>query len=216
MKIKPKALFQIRDIETLKVAADPLRSQIIEVLKDQPQTIKQVAGKLGLTSSNLYYHFNLLEKHQLIRVVETRMIANLTERVYQSVAEEICIAPDLLSTTTDEGKDSIRTMIASTIDATREDLLRSLHARFYQIDQGAPRHQRRVLLTRSTCNIPASRLEEFYERIDNLVMDFEACEADPADSTAMPYAMTIIFYPGFYFDDQSQDALVQDKENQQE
>jgi len=201
---KSKPIFQIKDRETLKVAAEPLRSQIIETLRNQPQTVKQVADKLGLSPSNLYYHFNLLEKHGLIQIVETRMVGNLVERLYLATAAELCVAPDLLSTTTDEGKDSIRTLMASTIDTTREDLLRSLHARFYQLEHGAPEHPRRVIMNRATCTIPEARLDEFYERIQALAEDFEACDMDPATPDTWPYSLTIVFYPNFYFDEQTQ------------
>ena len=58
--------FIIEDRETLKVMADPLRSQILEIVIDSPHTIRQTAAKLGLSASKLYYHFNLLEKHGLV------------------------------------------------------------------------------------------------------------------------------------------------------
>ena len=112
-------VFQIKDRDTLKAMIDPLRTQIFETLIAQPLTIKQVAEKLGLSPGNLYYHFNLLEKYGLIRVVETRMVGNLAERLYQSTAAEIDIDPGLISSETPEGQDSIRSTISSTIDATR-------------------------------------------------------------------------------------------------
>jgi DNA-binding transcriptional ArsR family regulator len=205
--MKPsKAVFQIQDRETLKAVIDPLRTQIFEILIAQPLTIKQVADKLGLTPSNLYYHFNLLEKFGLIQVVETRQVANLVERLYQSTAADISIAPDLVSSETLEGQDSIRATIASTIDATRDDLLRSMHARFTQLERGAPRQERSVILSRSLANIPTARLEEFLDRIQQLTADFEAAEIPAASQPSRPYALTVVFYPSFYLDDQVEAA----------
>ena len=43
----------IKDLETLKVLADPLRLQIIEVLAPEPQTVNQIAQQLGLSRSRL-------------------------------------------------------------------------------------------------------------------------------------------------------------------
>ena len=61
-------------------------ARLIEALDDlsepstpAPPAVNQVAGKLGLSNSRLYYHFNLLEKHGLIEVVETHMVNNNQE-----------------------------------------------------------------------------------------------------------------------------------------
>jgi DNA-binding transcriptional ArsR family regulator len=198
------AVFQIKDRETLKAMIDPLRTQIFETLIAQPLTIKQVADKLGLSPGNLYYHFNLLEKHGLIRVVETRMVGNLAERLYQSTAAEIDIDPGLISSETPEGQDSIRATISSTIDATRDDLLRSLHARFTLLEQGAQPQSRQVVLSRSVRNVPESRLPEFMLRIQQLFADFDAAVVDPGAPQSRNYALTVVFYPSFYLDDQQQ------------
>ena len=183
-----------------------MRTQIFEILIPQPLTIKQVAAKLGLSPNNLYYHVNLLEKHGLIQVVETRMVANLVERLYQAAGAEISIDPDLISSETQEGQDSIRSTISTVIDATRDDLLRSLHARFTQLELGASPQARRVVMSRSLCNIPEGRLGDFLRRIEELVEDFESCEVAPGTSQSKPYALTVVFYPSFYLDEQIQDT----------
>lgn len=194
-------IFQIKDRDTLKAILDPLRTQIFETLIAQPLTIKQVADKLGLSPGNLYYHFNLLEKHGLISVVETRMVGNLAERLYQSTASEIDIDPGLVSSETAEGQDSIRATIAATIDATRDDLLRSMHARFTQLEQGAPQQPRRVILSRSVSIVPEERLPEFFERIQQLMADFDAADVGPNTPGSRFYALTVVFYPSFYLDE---------------
>ena len=57
-----KKRFHIADLETLRAIADPLRVQIMELLEGgQALTVKQVAEKLGLAPSKLYYHFGALE-----------------------------------------------------------------------------------------------------------------------------------------------------------
>ena len=146
--------FIIEDRETLKVMVDPLRSQILEILLSTPHTIKQTAGKLGLAASKLYYHFNLLEKHGLIDVVETRMVGNLEEKRYQAVSTDFELAPGLINTSTEDGKAVANEVFVNTIDATRDDLLRSLQARYFQLDHGAPEHPRHVVLNRVVSRIP--------------------------------------------------------------
>ena len=70
---QPAPVITISDLDTLKVVSDPFRVQILEVLVHEPQTVNQVAEKMGLAPSKLYYHFNMLEKHGLIQVVDTTL-----------------------------------------------------------------------------------------------------------------------------------------------
>jgi DNA-binding transcriptional ArsR family regulator len=129
--------FLIQDLETLKVIADPLRSQILELLIHEALNVRQVAEKLGLSPSKLYYHVNLLEKHGLVEVVDTRVVANMIEKIYRATAPDVDIDPALLSFMTDSGKENINSLIAGIIDSTRADFLRSLEARAFDLERGA-------------------------------------------------------------------------------
>jgi DNA-binding transcriptional ArsR family regulator len=201
-KPKPQGTFVIKDRDTLKVVADPLRTQILETMVGEPQTVKQVAGKLGLAPSKLYYHFGLLEKHGLIEVVETRAVANMTEKLYQATASDLRMEDGLLTVATDEGRDVFHTVIQSTIDTTRDDLLRSLQARYFQLEQGAPENPRHVMLTREVSYLPKEKAEELMERMKVIIQEFKESEVSPKDEGAMPYAVMVAFYPSFYFAEQ--------------
>jgi DNA-binding transcriptional ArsR family regulator len=203
-----KKTYTIQDREVLKILADPLRSQILETVLSEKHTVKQVADKLGLAPSKLYYHFNLLEQQGLIEVVETRLVANMMEKRYQAVYNEIEIDPTILSPATDEGKEAVNTLITSTIDTTRDDLLRSLQARYFQLEQGAPADPRRIILNRMTANISNERVPEFLDRIQALINAFADADCSPDDENTKPYAMTVAFYPSFYFEES--------RENEQE
>jgi len=193
--------FIIEERETLKVIADPLRSQILEILLHTSHTIKQTADKLGLASSKLYYHFNQLEKHGLIEVVETRMVANLEEKLFQAVATNFELAPGLLTTNTEEGKAVANELFVSTIDSTRDDLLRSLQARYFQLDHGAPEHLRRVVLNRVVRHIPEAMAQEFQQRLCALLEEFEAADSPPGTPDTFPYAFMAALYPSFYYEE---------------
>jgi DNA-binding transcriptional ArsR family regulator len=199
--IQQEKSFVIKDLETLKVVADPLRAQILEVMLHKPLTVKQVAEKLGLSPSKLYYHINLLEKHGLIQVVETRLVANLMEKLYRSSATDFEVAPELLSFDSFEGKENINALLMASIDATREDLLRSLQARTFDLEKGAQELPRRVILMRQTCRIPEERATEFAKRLSALLEDFAKADVESPDPTAdlQNYALTIAYYPSFYY-----------------
>ena len=199
--IKREGVFIINDLETLKVVADPVRNQILEVLEKKPQNVKEVAGKLGLAPSKLYYHFNMLEKVGLIKVVETRQIANLIEKYFHTTSSFIDIDPNLLNFSTVEGKENMFTMVSSTIDTTREDLLRSLQARALQLEQGEPGKLRSVTLSRHLSNLSDEKADEFHKRFNHLLDEFiDTDTKNPEDQT---FALTIALYPSFYFRDLS-------------
>ena len=200
-KEEPANTFIIRDFETLRVIADPLRKQILELLIHDTLTVKQTGDRLGLAPSKLYYHINMLEQHGLIEVVETRMVANMVEKWYKAAAADVDIAPELLSFSTQEGKENLYVEVAATIDATREDLLRSLEARTVQLEQGAQEQPRKAVINRQTVQISDQRAEEFFLRLSALMEEFEAAEATSAgEKPLQTYALTIAFYPSFYFD----------------
>lgn len=193
--------FLIQDRETLKVMADPLRAQILDILLTDPHTIKQTAARLGLAPSKLYYHFKMLEQHGLIEVVETRQVANLTEKHYRAVAPRFELAPGLLATNTEEGKANANEVLVSIIDTTRDDMLRSLQARYYQLEHGAPEHPRRVIINRLVSRLPEAKVTEFQDRLCALLEEYEAADSPGISPDTFPYAFTVALYPSFYFEE---------------
>jgi DNA-binding transcriptional ArsR family regulator len=193
--------FHISDLETLRAVSDPLRIQIVELLQDENLTVKQVAEKLGLAPSKLYYHFATLEKLGLIEVAETRMVANMVEKVFTSNADALDIDPALLRFTKEGDNEPFTTAIASMVDATREDISRSLQARQFQLEQGAPEKSRRFIINRVISRIPEARVKEFQKRLVKLLQEFEKeNDATARGSRHQPYALTVAFYPSFYFE----------------
>lgn len=196
----------IRDLETLRVVADPLRSQILDLLIQEPQTVKQVADKLGDSPNKLYYHFSLLEKQHLIEISETRMVANMLEKVYRAIARHIDIDPSLISFTNEEGRVAMHAFVTPVIDATRQDLVRSLQARQIQIESGAVQHPRPIFIAREVSHLSDERMVEFSERLQALVNEFVKTGEGVPTSEAPSYALTVAFYPSFYYDSANGDA----------
>lgn len=193
--------FRITDLDTLRAVSDPLRVQIVELLQDQDLTVKQVAEKLGLAPSKLYYHFTTLEKLGLIEVAETRMVANMVEKVFTSSADALDVDPAIFRFSKEGDNEPFTTAIASVVDATREDIIRSLQARQFQLEQGAPEKSRRFIINRIVSRVPEARVEEFQERLAQLLQEFEQeNDASARGSKHQPYALTVAFYPSFYFE----------------
>lgn len=198
---------QIQDLDSLRIIAHPLRHQILETLTLQPLTVKQIAQKLGLSPSKLYYHVNLLEQHGLVQVAEKRVIANIIERVYQATAPCLTVDPALLSFRTDEGRRNLHATLASSLDAIRDDLLESLEARATQLARDADEHPRRMMISRSLSRLDEARAKAYLARLQALIEEFEAADAEPAsgEEALQTYALSVVFYPRFYYPESEPD-----------
>lgn len=200
-KNKTNETFVIQDLETLKVIADQLRSQLLELLIQETLTVKQLAEKLGLAPSKLYYHVNQLENYDLVEVVETRVVANMIEKLYRATASNFDVDPELLRFSTPEGKENINAVLVSTIDATREDLMRSLEARAFELEQGGQEQPRRAIINRVLSRLSEEQANQFTARFCELVEEFTQAdgEAHGPDDELHTYALMIALYPSFYY-----------------
>ena len=198
----PDAVFLIRDLETLRVMADPVRMQIFETLAHATLSPKQLGHKLGLATSKLYYHLNLMEQHGLITVAETAMVANLQEKRYRTTALYLDTDPALLSFTPAQTQDTVMTVVTSALNTTREDVFRSLRVRAAELAAGAPANPRHIVVSRQIVRLPEHRADAFRSRLKALMEEFASADGDPDASAAdSMYALTVAFYPTIHFND---------------
>jgi DNA-binding transcriptional ArsR family regulator len=186
----------IEDLETLKVLSDPLRMQIIELMGDQPRTVKQVAKQLDMTPNKLYYHIKLLNDHGLIRVVETRLVSGIVEKHYQTTAKEISVAEGLLSVSK-VGEGDISALISSILDGTKADFKRSLRARASEEPENDERYCSNV--TREMAKLTPEQANEICRKLVELVKEFESYNNEEDNENCQTFALTTLFYPSFSY-----------------
>lgn len=194
------ALKTIDSLEALKVVADPLRTQIMEILYPKPMTVNQIADRLGLAPSKLYYHMNQLELHGFVHVVDTQVQGNIIEKFFWLTAKDFDLDKELLQFAGHEVTNEVHQVLLSTLDATRADIVRSIEAREFNRGQGAQDNPRHLMLTREVNRISDERAQEFMERLKALLEEFSS-EAPVDDAAAPNYAMTLAFYPSFYYNE---------------
>jgi DNA-binding transcriptional ArsR family regulator len=206
-KYKPAAIHIIKELEAAKAISDPLRLQIIEVLLHSPLTVNQIAGKLGLAASKLYYHVNTLEKHGLIQVVDTTIHGNIIEKHYWVTAYDYRLDHEIYNFNVQEmeGKENIISMTLATLDTTREDFVRSIEARAFNLEHGADPHPRNVINSREVVRVSDEKMGEFQTRLHALIKEFEEMD-DIVGEDAHPWAFTVFLYPTFYYDQPNSDS----------
>jgi len=196
------AVFMVSDLETLRVLTDPLRLQILEVLDQKPQTVNQVAEKLGHSGSRLYYHFNLLEKHGLIEVVERRMVNNMVEKLYWLTAEDIEIDKSLLEFSHDGLQEGLVNLISSSLEATRKEMLRSFQARSFQLDHGAQPIPRDVVIQSTKKRLKDETYQAFLKKLRSLLKEFrDLPEETGVGEDINSFSIACYLYPNFYYEE---------------
>lgn len=194
---KPEPEYTVNDLETLKVLADPLRLQIVELCMQAPRTVKQVAAVLNMPPTKLYYHIKQLEERSLVKVVDTRIVSGIVEKQYQAAAFNYRVDRELFSLTSQAGKEGLNVMLTGLFDDTREDIQKSADADVLDVspDEGDGRPlNRSLLISRNTLHLTPDAAEEFYRRLKALVREFTT-PAEGDQSNTQPYGLLVTLYP---------------------
>jgi len=197
-----KPVFLVDDLETLRAITDPLRLQILEMLAPKPQTVNQVAQKMGHAASRLYYHFNMLEKLGMIGVYQTRMVNNLVEKLYWLTAEDIEIDKGLMDFSQSEVQESLAGLIASSLEFVQADMLRSIQARTYHLEQGAKPIPRDIILQSTRKRLSDETYEQFKTRLRALLKEFSELPEETRKGDDVNYfSLACYMYPNFYYEE---------------
>jgi DNA-binding transcriptional ArsR family regulator len=191
---KPDEEFIIGDLDTLKVMADPLRLQILDTMTERVCTVKQIAADLNIPPTKLYYHFKQLEEHGLIRVVDTRLVSGIVEKLYQATAYSYRVEKGLLSPGTPEGDKQVRQVLAALFEDVRDDILNSVAAGIVKLTKSEPGQKpdpHDLVLGRSISRLSPEKARDFYARLKELVREF----GDEEDDGQQAYTLVIALYP---------------------
>lgn len=189
--------FIIRDLETLKVVADSLRMQILDLLREKPLTVKQLAGDLDITPTKLYYHINLMEKHGLIRVVDTRLVSGILEKRYQAAARLYRFDHHLLMPSSKTGDEGLDMMLSTVLDDVKSDIKKNMREGLIKLehDEAHQHNPHSLLISRVLSRLTEAQAMSFYDRLDELVKEFVELRQDPENANEQGYAMLLSLYP---------------------
>ncbi|MCU0497482.1 MAG: helix-turn-helix domain-containing protein [Anaerolineae bacterium] len=194
MAFKPAHEMIITDLETLKVLADPLRLSIIEYLS-RPGTVKKIAEKLDKPPTKLYYHFNLLEKHGLITLVDTRIVSGIIEKHYQASARSYRLQRGLLSPGSEEPGQGLDITLSSLFADSRNDLMQSIRDGVVKLDEDSADIER-LLLIQYRLLLDSGQLHEFLQRLRGLLREYQdVSDRNAAQNDTITYKGLIVSYP---------------------
>jgi len=172
--VVPAETLEITDPETWKLLSDPLRRTILGAFAQEPKTTKQVSKELGIQSNKLYHHVELLCKHELLRLVETRPKRGTTEKYLQAVARRFLVKPLPISPEGSEAQ-----VVYDLVANLNQELALG---RFGGEDPDTYCTKGRIWLDEETAAI-------FQERFEALVAELGK------DKSKTAYSMTLLMFP---------------------
>jgi len=196
---RPAARLTITNLETLRVVSDPLRMRIVEILRHEAGTVKEVGRALKIAPRKLYYHVNMLERHALIRVVGTRRVSGMVEKRYRAAAylftfqdiEDIAPAGDA------PDEQSRYEVAARLYDMTRDELRLALQDGRVALDADAP-PERALRLSWRLARLAPAAAADLFGRMDALVDSYEAADPGPSGDGGAPtptYRLLVSLFP---------------------
>lgn len=192
----PRDLQVIADVETLRVVADPLRLQLLAVLRREPATARQLAQQVGVAIKKLYYHLGLLEEHGLIRVRSTRVVSGIIEKQYEPSAYRITVDRDLLSPAAPAPvvPEHIDVFLSFVLDHSRAEIKKSIAAGL--IDPTERDHEKGGLrLGRLFLRMRPAQRAEFDRRLKLLFREFAEQQPERDDPEAHYFEILQGIYP---------------------
>ncbi len=190
----PAPLYTITTLDALKVFADTLRQQIIEVLLDGSKTVKQIAAELELAPTKLYYHVNLLEEHGLISVSETRIVSGIIEKHYVASAHQYQIERTLLTPGQNATNEGLDALLDAMIDPLRLEVAKSIQQGLIDTSSDAPAH-RKLRMWRAMSRLSPQQADDFYDKLETLIEEFNAFKTEESDPSDLAYGLLISIYP---------------------
>jgi len=200
--------YQLSDLETLKVLSDPLRMQILEQIGSineagQAATVKQIAAALSVPATKLYYHINLLDEHDLIRVVETHLVSGILEKRYQLRARKIRLDLDLEQGEAGEMDETLKLVLASVssiLEKTLNNLAKSYRFLIQsrdpeQIEQALEESE--IEIQQTTLQVSDERAREFSNRMRELIESYKGSPAAEAEGVHA-FNLMVVFHPAFH------------------
>lgn len=173
------ALATISTLEALRAVSDSQRHRILTLLIREPLTASEIAKRLKIARTRVYYHLDLLEEHGFIRVVEERQVAAMIERTFRARARRFHVDRRMLASSSSESE--VNAAQAALLERAADDL-RSQHVGAEDDDDDG------VLVTRSFLRLTPERAAELRADIVALVENYSDACAD-GDSYEMTLAL---------------------------
>lgn len=84
----------LHSTEQFKALGHPVRHRMVNVLRQRPATLRQLAHALGMSKGTIGYHVRVLREAGLVRLAETRQVRGGTEQYFALVSRSFRLHQD--------------------------------------------------------------------------------------------------------------------------
>ena len=180
----------------------------MQEMAHEPRTVHQVAKALGVPFTRLYYHIKMMEKHNLIRVVDVVQLAGaIEEKHYQVTARQFTIDRKLLTFDPVGKNDSLEYMLDGVFGASHRDIRKSVAAGRIDLSLSAP-DSRALLARKFLFRLTDEQATDFQRELAELLLKYQSGETSADDPF---YSCLLALYrssiPYEMVDDSNGDAL---------
>ncbi|HLI52666.1 MAG TPA: winged helix-turn-helix domain-containing protein [Thermomicrobiaceae bacterium] len=160
LDFQPDEMYVLQSPEELRALANPLRIQILDQLIDEPRTVRDVCGMLGINSTKLYYHVGELEKVGLVRLVHTEVQAVIQLKYYRAAASYYYVTAAVMhDSRLADGMTAKHEFLSSLVETTAHQLRRSV------IDGTIDANSDAFIVSRRTVHISAEQARHLRDRL---------------------------------------------------
>lgn len=170
---------KINSLALTKLLLDPRRRTILDLARDQPVTVAELASAMEEKPSRLYYHVKLLEEAELLELVETRQQGNLVEKLYQAKSRQASfqLDPELMSEHSEEILGEVRRVLEPGLRLLADEM-----------KKGKPQPDKHVDLSISIRQITGTEWKEAHRRAVSALGSSPLDDGDAETSLTMEEA----------------------------
>jgi DNA-binding transcriptional ArsR family regulator len=189
--------YTLRNLDQIKVLADPLRIRILEAFCEE-RTTKQVADLLGEKPTKLYHHVDALERVGLIALARTRQNRGTVEKYYLAVARTFRTDSRIFQPKGKGGSEksaAIRQMVSTIFDTTSAEIV-SLADQGEDASKGV---EEEGIVSFLEIQGTKAQLKEIRDKLQEIVQLVtavaEGAAASHEDVGHESYRLTLAYYP---------------------
>ena len=171
----------------LEALQSPMRMRVLNAAR-KPLSVREIAEKLGVPVTRLYYHVNLLHEAGFLEVVHTRKSGARLEKLYRIAGKSIVVGSELAENSSDPAT-TARALTAVVLEPA------VIEAEAAIINRLAEGPEQRLNLGRSLAVLSPDGASAVSEKIEALVREHLADQADSDHPEAQTYAFTFTFLP---------------------
>ena len=184
MTIDPHAATMLSRVGQLEALASPVRMRILRYAA-APITVAELAERIEVPQTRLYYHINQLVEEELLAQVDSRKSGARIERIYQRTAANYQLSPELAQSVGDDRK-AAELAASLMLEPARVEVEDSIERLFRgEKPEGS--------FSRTVVRLSEEEFRQFKQRFEELISDFSANRSEDEDGKSI--ALTVALVP---------------------